>query len=296
MQNLPVIIFLIIFPFFLYLLFKYLGKRAKWKDPTEPFPVKWRNILSDKVDFYFDLNDEEKTLFEFKVQQFLLNTRITGIETDVDDTDRVLVAASAVIPIFQFRNWIYSNLYEVLLYSDSFNDDFKTEGKDRNILGMVGTGYMEGKMILSKSSLYHGFANENDKSNTAIHEFVHLIDKADGVIDGIPSLLLDRQYSIPWIELMRKSIDEIYEGMSDINPYGATNKAEFFSVISEYFFENPKLLEDKHPELYKYLEKIFHVDLAERAKDHKKKSISRNDPCPCGSGKKFKKCCGKEHF
>jgi preprotein translocase subunit SecA len=23
------------------------------------------------------------------------------------------------------------------------------------------------------------------------------------------------------------------------------------------------------------------------------KSAGRNDPCPCGSGKKFKKCCGK---
>ncbi len=23
------------------------------------------------------------------------------------------------------------------------------------------------------------------------------------------------------------------------------------------------------------------------------KSVGRNDPCPCGSGKKYKKCCGK---
>ena len=23
------------------------------------------------------------------------------------------------------------------------------------------------------------------------------------------------------------------------------------------------------------------------------KEIGRNDPCPCGSGKKYKKCCGK---
>ena len=23
------------------------------------------------------------------------------------------------------------------------------------------------------------------------------------------------------------------------------------------------------------------------------KKIGRNDPCPCGSGKKYKKCCGK---
>ena len=25
-------------------------------------------------------------------------------------------------------------------------------------------------------------------------------------------------------------------------------------------------------------------------KEHK---VGRNDPCPCGSGKKYKKCCGK---
>ena len=27
--------------------------------------------------------------------------------------------------------------------------------------------------------------------------------------------------------------------------------------------------------------------------DHREKKIGRNDPCPCGSGKKYKKCCGK---
>ena len=25
---------------------------------------------------------------------------------------------------------------------------------------------------------------------------------------------------------------------------------------------------------------------------HESEPIARNDPCPCGSGKKFKKCCG----
>lgn len=28
---------------------------------------------------------------------------------------------------------------------------------------------------------------------------------------------------------------------------------------------------------------------------HRKNPVSRNDPCPCGSGKKFKKCCGALH-
>ncbi len=26
---------------------------------------------------------------------------------------------------------------------------------------------------------------------------------------------------------------------------------------------------------------------------HAEKAVGRNDPCPCGSGKKYKKCCGK---
>ena len=28
--------------------------------------------------------------------------------------------------------------------------------------------------------------------------------------------------------------------------------------------------------------------------DHKLPKVGRNDPCPCGSGKKFKKCCGSQ--
>ena len=38
----------------------------------------------------------------------------------------------------------------------------------------------------------------------AIHEFVHLIDKTDGSIDGIPEFLLSKQYILPWLELMRR--------------------------------------------------------------------------------------------
>lgn len=27
---------------------------------------------------------------------------------------------------------------------------------------------------------------------------------------------------------------------------------------------------------------------------HAEKKIGRNDPCPCGSGKKYKNCCGRD--
>jgi len=268
----------------------------KWKMPEEPFPTDWKIILNRYVSFYNSLSGEEKNRFEYKVQEFLLNCRITGIDTSIDTTDKLLVASSAVIPIFQFDDWKYSNIHEVLLYPSMFNENFETDGSDRGILGMVGSGYMEGKMILSKPALRHGFKNESDKKNTAIHEFVHLIDKTDGSVDGIPSVLLEKQYAIPWIDLINKKIDEIYDGKSDINPYGGTDRAEFFSVVSEYFFERPKLLAKNHPDLYNLLEKIFKQDMASRRLKKNKGKIRRNSPCPCNSGKKFKKCCGGIHY
>ena len=59
-------------------------------------------------------------------------------------------------------------------------------------------------MILSRKALHYGFSNKTDKGNTAIHEFIHLLDKADGVIDGIPAALLDKQYTIPYLQLVHK--------------------------------------------------------------------------------------------
>ena len=56
---------------------------------------------------------------------------------------------------------------------------------------------------------------------------------------------------------MQQEIKKIMTDHSDINPYGATNEAEFFAVVSEYFFERPGLLEEKNPELYKLLSTIF---------------------------------------
>ena len=57
--------------------------------------------------------------------------------------------------------------------------------------------------------------------------------------------------------MMHKNIQDMMKDRSDINPYGATNQAEFFAVVSEYFFERPDLLQRKHPELYGMLEQIF---------------------------------------
>ena len=83
------------------------------------------------------------------------------------------------------------------------------------------------------------------------------------------------------------------KGKSDINPYGATNEKEFLAVAGEYFFERPTQLQKNHPDLYQLLSVAFHQDTAHllTAGGPQKAALHRNDPCPCGSGQKFKKCC-----
>lgn len=215
-------------------------------------------LLEENVLFYSELKPEGKIQFENDVSDFLNDVKITGIDTNVEELDRHLIAAAAMIPIFHFKEWKYYNLQEVLLYSDSINMNFESTGNsERNILGMVGSGVYEGKMFLSKHSLRAGFQNQTDKSNTAIHEFVHLIDKADGDTDGIPAILLEKTFVLPWLNLIQEQMQKIAKNKSDINPYATMNKAEFLSVAGEYFFERPELLKTRHPELYDMLKQIF---------------------------------------
>ena len=205
------LIILTIFVLAIFYMVKFLQKKKV--KVTQPVPPLLKTILQEQVPFYQQLNENRKTEFEERTIHFLTQVKVTGVKTVVEDLDRVLIAASAIIPIFNFQGWEYPNLNEVLLYPDSFDHEFEQQGDDRNILGMVGSGALNQVMILSQFEL-----------------------------------------------LMQEKIKEIIDDRSDINPYGATNEAEFFAVVSEYFFERPELLKEKHPELYELLLKIFHPE------------------------------------
>ncbi|MGB1037353.1 MAG: zinc-dependent peptidase [Bacteroidia bacterium] len=236
----------------------YLIWRPK-KVEVKPFPEPWTEILEENVSYYRHLPDVRKSVFRQRMMKLLSEIKITGIKTQVEELDTVLIAASAVIPVFGFDEWEYAHLEEVLLYPTVFNEghQFDDQSEDKQILGMVGSGYMNGKMILSRNALRNGFKNHTDKNNTAIHEFVHLLDKEDGDIDGVPQVLINYQYTIPWLDLIRLKMEEINNDKSDIRNYGGTSKTEFFAVASEYFFERPDQFRRKHPELYKMMEKCF---------------------------------------
>lgn len=225
-------------------------------------PSAYAAILYREVGFYQKLDKSGKARFEQLAGEFLQDVRIEGVGTEITDIDSMLIASSAVIPIFGFPGWKYKNLTNIILYPDAFDKDFQFEGESRNILGMVGSGYMNGQMLLSRAALVKGFSKNSGKENTAIHEFVHLLDKADGATDGVPESLMAHEYTVPWLKMMHQEMHRIQEGKSDIDPYALTNEAEFLAVAAEYFFEKPEKFKQMHPKLYDMLSLIFEQEPA----------------------------------
>ena len=67
------------------------------------------------------------------------------------------------------------------------------------------------------------------------------------------------------IEEWTESLSQAYEYLihrldhhhTEINAYAATNPAEFFAVMCEYYFTSPQTLIDHYPKVYKELKRFF---------------------------------------
>jgi len=224
----------------------------------------WSAHLLEYVAFYRWLNDEDRQRFERRCFAFLRTTRIEASgAVDISDDDRLLVAASSVIPVWGFPDWPYLSVKAVVLFPGLFNRDFECGQPDSTIAGMVGSGPMAGKMALSKPELHYGFRNSHDKKNVGVHEFAHILDMVDGRCDGDPKITESGRCSQQWFAFIQHKIGQIEKRKSNIDAYGATNAQEFFAVSSEYFFERPLMLKQKHPALYEYLSDFYRQNLAD---------------------------------
>jgi MtfA peptidase len=233
---------------------RYSLKRNPSKaEPNRPFPHQWREMLVQHVAFYNRLNPLERSKFEKRVHVFLLNVQIVGIDTEVTHLDRILIASGAIIPIFGFDSWHYSNLHIVEIHPDKFLIPKTNQYAD----GLVGRGAMEGKVKLSRKALIQGFYTQEGQKNVAIHEFVHVLDLQDGKMDGKLGKIMNEIDIKPWLQIMNNKMTDIHSGNSSIRNYGATNQAEFLAVVSEFFFESPEKMKTEHPELYQALDKFY---------------------------------------
>jgi len=262
-KSISIILFTILIIGIVIFLKLFNKKKLLEEKLNQKFPETWRGTLKKRVPFYAHLNKPDSSLFEKRIQLFLATKNIEGIDTEIDDTIRLMAASSAIIPTFAFPEYNYPNVQTVLIYPNSFDEKFQTQRYDGHkefITGMVDGRSQNGTIILSKPDLIMAFDGLPHKANVGIHEFVHLLDKEDGTVDGIPELMINRSFVGSWLHEIKKEIKKIEKGTSDISPYALTNNAEFLAVVSEYFFDNQEKFQKKHAELYRFLSTIFNRD------------------------------------
>lgn len=209
--------------------------------------------LNEHIPYYKSLSKSNKIIFEDRLGLFLAEIRITEIGKEMPEKETCLyVASSAIIAFWGLPYWNYGELTEVLVYPKDFNesneivDDGYVQGKVHH------GGLMDSTMILSLQSLIKGFKNL-DGHNVGIHEFSHLIDKNDDVIDGVPGLFSVDDQKL-WNELIETELRKRIK-QNKIDNYAYTGKTEFFAVIMEYYRETPEKLERHFPEIYAILQK-----------------------------------------
>ncbi len=117
---------------------------------------------------------------------------------------------------------------------------------------------------MSWSHSRHGAVNFEDGQNVVLHEFAHQLDQDGGAADGVPILTSTNTYA-SWAVMLGMEYDKLVRKTMKnqktvMDKYGATNEAEFFAVSTESFFEKPRQMSKKHPELYAALKKYYGLD------------------------------------
>ena len=131
--------------------------------------------------------------------------------------------------------------------------------------------------------------------------YEQLLEDPKNVVKGTVKELADK-YEIP-VQIMTGFLDGINDSLVTPNPIETMEEDTevslefdveklYYNMVearADWLYELPQwdalLTEERRKELYKEQKKSGTVV--------KEKKVGRNDPCPCGSGKKYKFCCGK---
>ena len=275
MHNLPMLVklgFVIFIPFALYglwLVYLRLQEKKLWRDSdTAPFPDEYLKILEEEIVPYKFLTDEEKAIFIRKIKYFLATKNITGVgELKVTDRMKLIVAAEACLLIIRVSPRVYPGLTNIFLMEDTYLlkdnpvNPYTGQPVDSPKLGEA---WKRGPIVLSWKAIKNDLRSSTGTSHLIVHEFSHNLDQQDGHFDGTPKLASDDCYQ-RWAQVMGKEFKRLRKRMgharsSDIDFYGATNEAEFFAVLAEYYMTKPRRLQKLHPEIYENFDNFFKLN------------------------------------
>jgi len=251
-------------------MFGFFKRRRRKRILQQPFPDSWREWVANHVPATSFLSPEERRQLEGHIQIFLYEKQFEGCGgLEITDEIRVTIAAQACLLLLNRKAKYYPSLRRILVYPSSYFA--KNAHNPDEVSHRLGESWQYGPVVLAWDASKSGGAIASDGLNVVIHEFAHQLDQMDGGADGVPILApedeVDERLSQyrTWARIFSKEFVKFRKKAAKrrktvIDHYGATNEAEFFATATEAFFEKPRQLKKKKPDLYAELQAFYQQD------------------------------------
>lgn len=219
----------------------------------------------------FGLRDDEIDRLRGLATIFLHEKSLEPVRgLDMTDEMRLVLAAQAALPILNLGIDSYDGWYSLVLYPEEFITQHEWMDEDglmhtrRDFLS--GEAWDRGPMVLSWSDV--SVSPELDGYNAVIHECAHKLDLRNGTANGLPPLHAGMDGGL-WKEVFSAAYEDMVQRVhsgeaTPLDPYSTESPAEFFAVMSEQFFETPRLLLSEYPEVYRQLVMFYRQDPVSR--------------------------------
>ncbi|AZY48594.1 hypothetical protein D0839_02340 [Bordetella avium] len=247
-----------------------------------PEPL-WRDVLAAHP-FFDALDAADLEALRARAAWLLASKQINAAGClELNDFMRLSICAQAALPILKLSPQLYAGWDEIIVYPSGFTIPQVMQDEDgvvhEYLEEAAGQAWDGGPVILS----WDDAADAQEAFNVVIHEFAHKLDLRAGSADGMPDLgpgLSPRQWQQTLQDSLahfRRALDEIeaaippdidpespdadtWYGQLPLDPYAATDEAEFFAVSSEHFFTAPWPLAEAMPDWYALLRAYYQQD------------------------------------
>ncbi len=251
------------------LLRRHWREQRRMRLRAQPLPALWKELLRAHIPLYKHLPSALREQLQGHIQVLLAEKDFHGAGgLQVTDAMRLVVAAQAALLLLNRPSDYYPNLYSIVLHPAAFvvnREHWDAAGlhhRERRVLS--GESWETGQLVLSWDDTLSGGMNSGDGYNVVLHEFAHQLDLGSGAMNGTPQLD-SRTLRHAWAAAFTPAFTELRAHVEAgehtwLDPYAASEPAEFFAVLTEAFFELPHELLVEYPALYDCLRSYYRVD------------------------------------
>ena len=188
------------------------------------------------------------------------------------DEITVTIAVQAALLVLRLSVDEYREVSAIVVYPTSMQSRGVYAGPVRGtvtdgVVPVLGEAHgRRGPVLLAWDQARDAARNPGRGQNVVFHEFAHKLDMVDNVLDGTPALEHRGDFA-RWVQVCTEAYDALRAGIErpPLQPYGATNPAEFFAVATEAFFDVPVALVEHEPRLYEVMRDFYKQDPAARS-------------------------------